>query len=239
MAEITITEMEHNFDNILYLKGNLDELFERTGCVLNSYSSSGRASFSVDCPECYSDIIRAELLDKTAEVIAIKYKYDYFKNAIKLGGLSTTEREILYASLIAADFEEDKRYAFEKLKGENNVAVDGFFNFRLSPLKRKWADIVSYMPTCFVSSQLKDFISFLVENKKRKIFIEDGRVYDEHYRRLKRADLLDGDNVKIVREIILSNCREIEVKGELPEEDEKYIKEFYGDKINFSSKYFN
>ena len=135
MAEITITERENNFENIRYLKSGLDELFERTGCQLNWYSASGRTSFGVDCPECYQDIIRAEMLDRTAEIIAIKYKYDYFKSQIKMGGLSEVEREILYASLIAADLDEDKRYAYEKIKGENNVAVDGFFNFRLAPLK--------------------------------------------------------------------------------------------------------
>lgn len=238
MAQITITERVQNIDNVRYLRFGLDELFERTGCEVRANTQSGRVELSIDCPDCYADVIRAEILDRAAEVIAIKYKYDFFRNEIKVGGLSSVEKEILYASLIAADLEEDKRYSFEKLKCQTDVAIDGFYNFRLSSLRKKWADIVSYMPNCFVSSQLKDFITFLIENKKSRIFVDEGRVYDEHYRRLTRANLLNGEKCKIVREIILSNCKEMEIKGQIPDEDEKYLKEFYGEKIIFSPKYY-
>ena len=72
--------------------------------------------------------------------------------------------------------------------------------------------------------------------KKEKItYIDDGRVYDCHYRRLKRSSLLDGDTAKIVREVLLSNCGEVELSGAIPKEDEYYLKEYYTDKIIFSS----
>ncbi len=239
MSQITITENKNNTCNILYLKSGLEELFDRTGCVLDNNVLCERNNFCVNCPDYYADIVRAELLDKTAEIIAIKYKYDYFKKNIKIGGLCEVEKEILLASLIAADLEEDKKYVFDKIKGENMVAVDGTFNFRLLPLKKKWADVVSYMPSCFMTSQLNDFVSFLLENKRKKVLIDNGKVYDEHYRRLKRSELLEGDECKIIREVLLSNAREIEVNGALPKLDEKYLTDFFGDKISFSSKYFD
>ena len=84
------------------------------------------------------------------------------------------------------------------------------------------------MPTCFVNSQLKDFISYLLENKKKRVYVDCGRVYDAHFKRLKRCSLLGGgDKVSIVREVLLSNCGEIELTGPLPADDEFYLKEFY------------
>jgi hypothetical protein len=89
------------------------------------------------------------------------------------------------------------------------------------------------MPPSFINSQLKDFITFLLENKKKRSYIDSGKVYDQHFRRLYRCSLLGGDKAKITREIILSNCGEIEINGSLSPDDEFYLKEYYKDKIYF------
>ncbi len=239
MARLLISDKEREGSNLLYIQSANAELFGSSGCKVNIEKRDGRAELTIDCSEYYFDIINAEVCDKIAEVLAVRYKYNYFKSAIKIGGLSETEREILFASLIAADLSEDKKYAFEKLRNQKMIAIDGAFNFRLQPLKRKWEDVVSYIPPTFINSQLKDFVTFLLENKKKRVYIDDGKVYDSHYRRLKRCSLLGGEKASVVREVLLSNCGEVELMGRLSEEDEFYLKEFYGDKIFFSGGYFS
>ena len=237
MNSITITENGRGDCNLMYIQTAMNELFQHADCVVKRQMFDGRVVLKVDCVEYYFDIIKTEIADKIAEIIAIKYKYDFFKKTVLVGGLSSVEKEILMASLIAADLDEDKKYAFDRVKQYNNIAIDGIFNFRLKPLKNKWQDIVSYIPTCFIKAQLKEFISFLLENKKKKVYIDQGKVYDSHYRRLKRCTLLDGDGAKITREVLLSNCGEVELSGEIPKDDEFYLKEFYSDKITFSKRY--
>jgi hypothetical protein len=237
MNSITITEKDYNDSNLLYVQTVMSELFNHADCYVKSQTLDGRRVLKVDCAEYYLDIIKTEIADKVAEIVAIKYKYEYFKRNVRIGGLSETEKEILMASLIAADLDEDKKYAFDRIKQYGEIAIDGIFNFRLKPLKKKWQDIVAYIPTCFVNSQLKEFVSFLLENKKKRVYIDQGKVYDSHFRRLKRSTLLDGDGVKIVREVLLSNCGEVELSGNIPEDDEFYLKEFYSDKIIFSERY--
>ncbi len=237
MNMITVTEKDYNDANLLYVQSATGELFSHAGCSVKSGVTDGRSTLNVNCQEYYSDVIRSEIADKVAEIIAIKYKYEFFKRNVKIGGLTETEREILMASLIAADLDEDKKYAYDRIKQYGEITIDGIFNFRLKPLKKKWQDIVSYIPTCFLSEQLKEFISFLLENKKKRVYVDSGRVYDSHFRRLKRSSLLDGENVKIVREVLLSNCGVVELSGSIPEEDEFYLKEFYQDKIIFSNGY--
>ena len=234
MALITVSEKDYNQNNLTYVRAVNSEIFSRAKCITNSEVLGSRAILKIDCPDCYEQIIKAEVADKLAEIIAVNYKYDYFTKMVKVSGLNLVEREILMASLIAADFEEDKRYAYEKLKGLNDVAIDGMFNFRMQPLKRKWIDVVSYMPSGFLNSQLKEFVSYLLENKRQRTYIEGEKVYDCHYRRLNRTDLLGGESVNIVREVLLSNCGEVEITGKIPEEDESYLREFYKDKIYFS-----
>ena len=234
MIEISITENEYNENNLLYVQSAMSELFYSAGCGVIVDNVGGRARLKISTPEYYADIIRAEVSDKVAEIIAIKYKYDFFKRNVNVGGLSSVEKEILMTSLIAADLDDDKRYSFERVKCYKNIAVDGVFNFKMVPLKKKWTDVVSYIPRFFLNTQLKEFVTYLLENKTKRVYIDDGRVYDCHYRRLKRSSLLDGDTVKIVREVLLSNCGEVELNGQIPSEDEFYLKEYYKDKIIFS-----
>ncbi len=235
MAIISITERAENCDNLLYVQSSLSELLSQSNSSVEKKENSGRVALVVNCPERYEDILRAEICDRLAEVVAIRYKYEYFKDRIKVSGLSAVEKEILLTSLIAADLDDDKKYAFDRIKKNSDLIVDAIFNFRLTALKRKWADVVNYIPPCFLNSQLREFISYLLENKRKRVYVDQGKVYDTHYRRLKRSTLLGGERLMIIREILLSNCGEVELCGSIPEEDEYYLKEFYKDKIRFQS----
>lgn len=239
MTKLKVSESHYNFNNVEYLKNSLQEIVTYTSGKSRIDELDGRWQFEIDCNDDFFEIVRTELADKIAEIIAINYKYVFFKSQIKIAGLTNDEKEILFAGLISADLEADKKYCYERCKSLTNIAIDGLYNFYLSRLKKKWQDVVSYMPSCFINSQLKDFIIYLLENKKKKVYVDGQKVFDSHFRRLKRSDLLGGEKVKITREVLLSNCGQIELSGSLPTEDEKYLKDYYGDKIIFSSNYFN
>lgn len=237
MVQITVSEKDYKESNLLYAQSLLASLSAQIGFTLKCDTSGSRSILTLNCPEYYADAVSIELADILAEIVAINYKYDFFKKRVRVSGLSKLEYEILMASLISADLEEDKRYTLDKLRGIKELAVDGIYNFRLQPLKRKWEEIVSYMPTCFVNSQLKDFVSFLIENKHKTVFVEEQRVYDFNYRRLNRAKLLGGDELLLLREVLLSGASQVEIKGNIPSLDEKYLKEYYGDRVYFVSSF--
>ncbi len=239
MIEIQVSEKDYNKSNLYYVKTGIAEITEKMGGKLENIDAGSRSLLKVSCDDYYGEILRVELLDMLSDIVAINYKYDFFKKNIFVNGLSKSEEEILMASLIAADLDDDKKYVFDKLKNLNDFALDGIYNFRLKPLKKKWLDIVSYMPSCFINSQLKDFISYLLENKRKRVYIDNGKVYDYHFKRLKKCDLLGGENLKVVREVLLSNCKEVEISGNIPEEDEFYLKQYYGDKIIFSESNYS
>ena len=239
MAKITVTEKTENANNLYYVQTTLSEILSQAGCELENKNVGSRTALYLRVSDRYADIVKTEVFDRLAEIIAIGYKYKFFKKNIAVKGLNDEQREILIASLISADFTEDKRYVYGKLKQFDEIPIDGIYNFRLQPLKRKWLEIVSYMPECFIKNQLHDFIGYLIENRKNRAYVTGGRVYDSHYRKLNRTDLLGGETVKVVREIILSDCGEVEISGRISERDEYYIREFYKDKIYFSTGYFS
>lgn len=236
MTEFCVTDEMSGIEGLYYIKNGVAEITERAGASATVSGAGKRCKLTFICPERYADIISAEVADRCAEVITVGYKYDYFNKTIKISGLNETEREILLASVIAADLKEDKKYAFDRLKNLKETALDGVYNFRLKPLKKKWKDIAELMPTAFFGSQLKEFIGFLLENKKKRAYIDDCKVYDNFYRRLKRCTLLGGEDGKIIREVLLSGCGEVEIRGSVPPIDEKYLKEFYGDRVYFTAR---
>lgn len=237
MTSIIISEKDYNQNNLFYIQSSIGDLLSHADCSITPSKMDGRVALLINCPEYYIDIIRTEIADKVAEILVIKYKYEYLKKQVAVCGLSSIEREILLTSLIAADLDDDKKFAFDRLKSDNNICIDGIYNFKLSCLRKKWQDIAECIPACFMNTQLKDFIYYLLENKKKRVYVDNGLVYDCHFRRLKRSMLLDGESIKIIREILLSNCGEVELLGQIPKDDEYYLKEFYNDKIFFSNRY--
>ena len=244
MKQLKITENEYGESNLLYVQSSISEFCACAGCSLRLENDNGRVQLIANVSDCYSDLVKAEIIDKVAEVVAIKYKYDYFKRNMKVGGLNAVEKEILLTALIAADFQDDKKYALERAKLYDNIAIDGIFNFRLKPLKKKWQDVLECVPTCFLNSQLKEFIRYLLEGNNNRVYIDDGKVFDSHYRRLKRGSLVDCEEAKLLIEVLLSCGGVVELNGKISSLDEFYLKEFFNHKIIFKrndreSKYLN
>ncbi len=231
MTILNITEKRINESNLRYVISSLSDFAKSAGCEFDISSLEQRSVLTVKCPEYFQEIIKTETLIKVAEVIVVNYKYNFFNKEVAASGLSKTFREILLVALIAADLDEDKKYCYEKIKDLDELAIDGIYNFRLKPLRKKWREISEYVPSAFFNSELKDFITFLLENRRRPVYVENGSVYDSHYRILKRTELLPDKDFSLLKELILSNCGEIHILGDLPKEEEKLIREYYCDKI--------
>lgn len=235
MASLIVSENKQNKQNLLFIQTNIIEALKIPDCTVREKNFDDRDVLLFTFPDCYKEIFKGEVIDRVAETIVVRYKYDFFTQNVKVSNLSQDEREILFASIISADLIEDKKYTMNRLKGFDEIAIDGVYNFYLSQLKKKWLDIISYIPPTFSKSELKDFVSFLLENKKKRIYIDGGKVYDYNFRRLRRVSLLPSLHLHVFLEVLLSNCGEIELMGGIPKDDEFYIKEFYGEKIFFSS----
>lgn len=241
MNKLKITESAYKRNNILYIKESVMPIVN--GLQASCYLQEGktRIELVVNVSKEYSDIVKQELIDKIADVIAINYKYSFFSRELSVSGLSPTDRELLLTALISADVDDDKKYALKKLKSFEEYAIDGIFNFRMKPLKIKWQEILSYIPNGFQSLQLKDFITYLIKDKSgKKVYFEDGCVYDKRFNLLKRRSLLSGDSgeLPIVKEVLLSGAGEIELGSPLPSSDEGYLKEFFADRIRFQEGYY-
>jgi len=241
MSFIKISDSESSGTNMFYLYNQIAPIVNRLGGKAELDCRGKRCSFCIAVDKSYSGFVRAEIEDKIADVITVNYKYEYFKENIAIKGLEKLKYEILLSALICADLEDDKRYVSAKMSRFDEYSIDGSFNFRMKPLKKKWEDIVSIIPPYFQEDQLKEFIIYILREKRgKKVYVEHERVYDKNFNRLQRTMLTDLNfqEGKVIREVILSGSGEVELNDRPPELDEYYLKEYFGDKIVFGKSFF-
>ncbi len=237
MSFIKVSDGAVGGTNMFYLYNQVAPLVNRVGGKAEIDCKEKRCNFFVGVDKGYSGFIRAEIEDKIADIVAVNYKYLFFKERVAVKGLDEFKQELLLSAIICADLEEDKRYVSAKMSRFDEYSIDGTFNFRMKPLKKKWEEIVSIIPPFFTDEQLNDFIRYILKEKKgKKVFVEKERVYDKNFNRLERIMLTDQnmEKGKIIREVILSGSGEVELCDKPPQLDEYYLKKFFGDKIVFS-----
>ena len=233
-----VTDSEYRRSGVEYVYKTLARHISAVGGSSECGVLGGRVYFVAYAPDEKGKYFRSLIEDKLSDVIAVNYKYDYFKKYIRVSGLKDVEYELLLSALISADIEDDKRYARSRL-GSSPYALDGSFFFTMKALTEKWREIVGYIPTYFAPDQLKEFVSYIVcEKKGGRVYVMGSKVYDVNYNLLNRAYLTGGDECKVIKEIILSSSGEVELASPIPERDEYYLKEFFGDKIFFGKGYF-
>ncbi len=241
MEIIRVTDCKNNVSNIVYMYSGLSELLNGMSRNFSAYGDGSRSVLEIEADEGYSPMIRAEIEDRIADIIAVNYKYSYFSSAVHPYGLNRDENEILLSSLISADIDDDKSYIRRKIFCENEYSVDGLFNFRLAPLKRKWSEVVEYIPRTFDVEKLKDFITFILDEKNgTRVYVDNGKVFDCHFKRMNRTFLTGRQygEYKLINEILLSGCGEAELLTSVTQAEEDILKEYFGGKIIFGKTYF-
>ena len=172
-----------------------------------------------------------KLREKIAEVIGVGYKYAFLQSNLRLC-LPKREKKLLCAALIAADYEGDAAFIRSRLSVPNDFCLDGFYNFRLSPLREKWSHILGYIPSTFSGADLLHFCEFLAGESKRKIFLKDYTVYSERYLPLRRSRLTGEEDVET--EILLSDAGYIYCLGKVEESVGKFLQKYYAERAIFS-----
>ena len=231
MEEITITQ--NGFDGLYmsYLYGKVRERFSFLPSVCDMEREGRRLEIAFKTEREYCPYVRKFTEEHIADVIAVGYKYAYFEKRISLPLLTKLQRRMLLTALVAADYQDDRSYVLRRLRGMEQYCLDGTFHFRLQELKKRWEEIIEYIPTDMGEVGVENFIGFLVEDGEGKVFLKNGKLYDENYRCLSRS-LLTGVEWT-VGEVLLSGAEQVYCFGETEGRLKEFLKKYYGEKVFF------
>lgn len=231
VEEITITQNGFDSRYMSYLFGRVKERFSFLPAEFEMKNEGEQTAIALKTERAYCPYIRRFTEENLAEVIAVGYKYTYFKERLHLPLLSDEKKRLLITALVGADFREDKAYALRRFRGNENYCLDGVYHFRLRELISRWQEIVEYVPVSMGESSLNGFLEFLSEDGVGKLFIKDGKVYDEEYRILRKSALTGKETV--IGEIILSGAERVYCFGETDKATAVFLKKYYGAKAVF------
>lgn len=230
MNEIRVSEQLDRSSYITYLYNGLSDAVLRMGGSAELLLGEERAALGIYLPRG-EEIVRRKLADKIAEIIGVGYKYKFLTGRLSVC-LSAKEKRLLAAALIAADFEGDRVFIRRKLEGAEEYSIDGFYRFRLSALREKWAKIVDYVPESFSSRDLKRFCDFLVGESKRKIYVKGNAVFGENFMPLRRSRLTGEEDLET--EIMLSDAGFVYCLGKVEASLEDFLQKYYAERAVFS-----
>ena len=105
------------------------------------------------------------------------------------------------------------------------------FHFRLQDLKKRWDGIVDYVPTDMGEASVDGFLEFLTDDGEGKLFLKNGKVYDEEYRPLSKS-LLTGVESPI-GEFLIGGAEKVYCFGEVDSNTRAFLEKYYGEKAVF------
>ncbi len=224
---------QNGFDSryMSYLYAKVRERFSFLPSVCDMARRGERTEIAFQTEREYCPYVRKFAEEHISDVLSIGYKYAYFDKRLPLPMLTSEKRRMLLTALVAADYKEDKAYAMRRVRGQCQYCLDGVFHFRLQELKKRWKEIVDYIPADMGEMATEGFLGFLVEDGEGKIFLKNGKVYDEGYRVLSRSSLTGESNE--IGEILLSGAERVYCFGEPAKQVKAFLQKYYGEKAVF------
>ncbi len=231
VEEITITQ--NGFDGLYmsYLYGKVRERFSflPSSCDIERKGDHTEIAFKTEREYC--SYVRKYAEEHITDVLAVGYKYAFFEKRLPLPMLTPLKRRTLLTALIAADYREDRMFIARRIRGFEKYCLDGLFHFRLQDIQSRWEEVINYVPTDMGEAAMEGFLEFVAEDGEGKVFLKNGKVYDEEYRPLTKS-LLTGVESP-VGEIILSGAERVYCFGDADEGTKEFLKKYYREKAVF------
>lgn len=231
VEEISI--MQNGFDGLYmsYLYTKVRDRFSFLPATCDMVRRGECTEIAFKTEKEYTPYVRKFAEEHIADVISVGYKYDFFDKRLSLPMLSKQQKRLLLTAIVAADYREDRAFVARRIRGSARYCLDGVFHFRLRELKKRWEGIAEYVPANMGEAGMDDFLSFLAEDGEGKIFLKNGKVYDEEYRPLQKS-LLTGVESPM-GEILLGGAERVYCFGEVEKELRSFLQKYYGEKAVF------
>lgn len=184
MFQITIS-VDDNRADWLYsvddvIKNKLQSCF-----AVSALGSVGRrvyCSFGCELPN-KANMLGA-IKEGLVETFGVVCKFDFIKRNLLLG-LPQTNYQLLLHTLVAFDRENEHKLLSDIISIEDNMTLDGIFNFKLGELKKRWIEICNltrnngeYLYDDDTYNELLRFLISAVNPKINKLTVkEEGGSY--------------------------------------------------------------
>lgn len=183
MYELTISISYQKYFLIEDIAKSLEHDIKLTNGIIICGLFDGRACLSIAVKDNEKEFIKALVLDVVSNHVVSYFKYEYLNDHIN-NSLVKENKKTLIKALTEFDKQTDIELVKKNLVFNNNIVLDSFYHFRLTELKKRWAEICELvninLPNLISGDCLDDMMKFLISSgpiKTDEIYIIEKNDY--------------------------------------------------------------
>ena len=141
MWELNISVDTNKSDSLLSIESRLKPIMDTGKGIMMQDARHGRAFLLIACEEDGKDRIKSELNEAVSDVITVDFKEKFLLKNSRLPKINVINYNAFLKALVAFDREWDREMVFNTLEYEDELLLDGFYNFKLKELREKWQEV--------------------------------------------------------------------------------------------------
>ena len=167
MYEATVSVVNGNEHLLDYIKQQLTPCMGEIDGLVSELDEPNRSYYSLACADTYRFQVRRRLLDAVSQTLSLGYKNVYLRNLLKIDK-NNFYQNVLVNTICIFDNEYDKQLVSRLVDVDKTVCLDGYYNFRLESIKKKWREIAKLVSDNFYvmndNTLIVEFLQYLLES---------------------------------------------------------------------------
>ena len=172
MYEATVSVVKENSHLLDYVKGELIPCLKEIDGMSTELDGRFRSCFSLACSDTYRFQVQRKLLDAVSQALTLGYKNVYMRDLLGIDG-DSFYKNVLVNVICVFDNDYDKQIVSRLVEVDQTVCIDGYYNFRLAAVKKKWSDITRLVSDNFYvlsdNGLIVEFLQYLLESTPCKV----------------------------------------------------------------------
>ena len=172
MYEATVSVVKENSHLLDYEKWQLTPCLKEIDGISTELDTQFRNCFSLACSDTYRFQVQRKLVDAVSQALTLGYKNVFVRDLLRIDS-DNFYKNVLVNVICVFDNDYDKQIVSRLVEIDQTVCIDGYYNFRLSAVKKKWSDITRLVSdNLYVLSDnglIVEFLQYLLESTPSKV----------------------------------------------------------------------
>ena len=140
MYEQTVNVEKSNAHLLDYVKSQLEPVLGQIDGISTEISDDYRNYYTLACSDTYRFQVGRAVNYAVCEALSLGYKNVYVRRLLNVG-YDSFYQNVLVNTICKFDSEYDKQFVSRIILDGATVCLDGYYNFKMSQVKRKWQEI--------------------------------------------------------------------------------------------------
>ncbi len=172
MYETTVSVPSGNRYLLNYVVNQLEPCVREIDGLSTRIDEKKRSYYSLACSDTYRFTLRRQLVDTAAQTLGLGYKNIFVRSLLKIG-TDNFYQNVLVNTVCAFDSEYDRQIISKLIDADKPICLDGYYNFRMSAVKKKWTEIIRLLSDNFYvlrdDQLIVEFLRYLTESSPSKV----------------------------------------------------------------------